>query len=212
MSLETVSPLKLTIRPDKQEAAPKPAENDTTWGGDGFGFDDFIDLINPLQHIPGVSHVYQAITGDTIADEARIIGGALIGGPLGLATSIANVVIKHETGSDTAEHMMAMFDGETSSINHTGEPRSLLPANLPPPNPSELTNALPATQTLSALDFDPTPEPAEVVPSQAPGSREPSQNDLILQLFGQEVAEASQSYQNAQMLSFVKGVAKDLRA
>ncbi|MDP6473864.1 MAG: hypothetical protein QF894_03030 [Alphaproteobacteria bacterium] len=36
------------------------------FGADGFGFDDFLDLINPLQHIPIISTIYREITGDTI--------------------------------------------------------------------------------------------------------------------------------------------------
>ncbi len=46
-------------------------------------FEDFLDLINPLQHIPVVSTVYRAITGDTISPVARVAGGAILGGPMG---------------------------------------------------------------------------------------------------------------------------------
>ena len=36
------------------------------FGKDGFTLGDFLDIINPLQHIPVVSTVYRAITGDKI--------------------------------------------------------------------------------------------------------------------------------------------------
>ena len=36
------------------------------FGPDGFTFLDMLDIINPLQHIPVVSTLYRAITGDTI--------------------------------------------------------------------------------------------------------------------------------------------------
>ena len=65
-------------------------ESDGFFGADGFGFDDFLDLINPLQHIPIISTIYREITGDTISDGARIFGGALFGGPPGFAAAIGN--------------------------------------------------------------------------------------------------------------------------
>lgn len=56
---------------------------------DGMGFGDFVDLINPLQHLPLVSEVYRNVTGDQISDGARHAGHALyglaLGGPLGMA-------------------------------------------------------------------------------------------------------------------------------
>ena len=57
-----------------------------------FGFLDFLDIINPLQHIPLVSTIYQHVTGDMIKPAANILGGALFGGPLGAAGSIATTV------------------------------------------------------------------------------------------------------------------------
>ena len=38
-----------------------------------FTFDDLIDVINPLQHLPIVSTIYRAITGDEITPHARAI-------------------------------------------------------------------------------------------------------------------------------------------
>ena len=40
---------------------------DQLWGEDGFTFGDLIDLINPLQHIPGLVTVYRGLIGDQIA-------------------------------------------------------------------------------------------------------------------------------------------------
>ena len=50
-------------------------------------FDDFIDMVNPLQHIPIVSSVYRAVTGETINPLSRIAGDTLYGGVLGLASA-----------------------------------------------------------------------------------------------------------------------------
>jgi hypothetical protein len=42
-----------------------------------FTFDDFIDIINPLHHIPVVSTIYRALSGDQIWVHARALGGGL---------------------------------------------------------------------------------------------------------------------------------------
>ncbi len=39
-----------------------------------YTFDDFIDVINPLQHLPIVSTLYRALTGDEISPQARAVG------------------------------------------------------------------------------------------------------------------------------------------
>lgn len=78
----------------------------------GFSFWDFLDVINPLQHIPVVSTIYRAITGDTIRPEAKLVGGGLFGGPVGLALAAADTVVEQETGKDAGGHMMALFAGE----------------------------------------------------------------------------------------------------
>jgi hypothetical protein len=79
-----------------------------------FGFGDIIDMVNPLQHIPLVNTVYRYLTNDTIKPVAQVIGGTLYGGPLGAATSFANVIIKEETGRDIAGNLTALaFNGGT---------------------------------------------------------------------------------------------------
>ena len=62
-----------------------PADGFAPWlfGADGFNFLDLLDVINPLQHIPFVSTLYRALTGDTIAPASRVAGGAPFGGPIG---------------------------------------------------------------------------------------------------------------------------------
>lgn len=78
-----------------------------------FGFWDFVDIINPLQHIPVVSTIYRELTGDEISAPARIMGGALYGGPLGFAASIGNAIVEEVTGQDAGEIAMAMvFEDE----------------------------------------------------------------------------------------------------
>ncbi len=89
--------------------------NVTAFGKDGFGFSDVLDMINPLQHIPVVGEAYRAITGDEMAAVPRMVGGAVFGGPVGLAGATANVAIKSATGDDIGGHMMALATGDEES-------------------------------------------------------------------------------------------------
>lgn len=74
-------------------------------------FADFIDIINPLQHIPIVGSIYRELVGDEISGVARVMGDFLYGGPLGLLTGVANASIEQSTGSDIGEHAMAWLTG-----------------------------------------------------------------------------------------------------
>ncbi|BAI73269.1 hypothetical protein AZL_026310 [Azospirillum sp. B510] len=81
-------------------------------------FWDFLDVINPLQHIPIVSTIYREITGDTIQPSMRIMGDILYGGVIGGMASIANAVVEQATGKDVGDHVMASLgfgDGDHPS-------------------------------------------------------------------------------------------------
>lgn len=82
----------------------------TSDADDEFGFEDLVDIVNPLHHIPLVNIVYQNLTGDTIKPAGRIIGGAVFGGFVGAAAGIANVIIEEETGKDVAGNVVAMVN------------------------------------------------------------------------------------------------------
>ncbi|MBC8339478.1 MAG: hypothetical protein H8E39_12390 [Alphaproteobacteria bacterium] len=87
-------------------------ENFKIFGDDGFTFLDFIDIINPLQHIPIVSTFYREMTDDTLDPGSRVLGGTLFFGPIGTVATLANVLVDDATGKDLGEHVMAMFEGE----------------------------------------------------------------------------------------------------
>jgi hypothetical protein len=76
-------------------------------------FDDFLDAINPLQHIPVVSSIYRAITGDEISGPAKIVGGALFGGPLGFIAGIIDTIATQINGGEVGETALAaLFGGD----------------------------------------------------------------------------------------------------
>jgi len=85
------------------------------FGEDGFEFTDFLDVVNPLQHIPVVGMVYRSLTGDELGNGARVVGGGLFGGVFGLAGAAIDAVVDAVTGEDTGAHVMAFvedsFDG-----------------------------------------------------------------------------------------------------
>jgi hypothetical protein len=70
-------------------------------------FWDLLDIINPLQHLPIVGSLYRAATGDTLGGPARILGGLLFGGPVGMLAGIGGTLLAETTGADVGEHILA---------------------------------------------------------------------------------------------------------
>ncbi|SIS51062.1 hypothetical protein [Insolitispirillum peregrinum] len=99
------------------DAASPNGEAVTNSEDDAFSFWDVLDMVNPLQHIPIVSTIYREITGDSIKDVSRVVGGALLGGPIGAAVALVDVGINQTTGKHIDEHMLAMVDGDGSTAS-----------------------------------------------------------------------------------------------
>jgi len=76
-----------------------------------FSFYDFLDIINPLQHLPVVSTLYRKITHDEIGTPEKIIGDTLFGGLGGLVSSLADTVFEKLTGKSMGDTVLALFDG-----------------------------------------------------------------------------------------------------
>ena len=97
-------------------------DRSTTEAGsiDNFGFGDFLDLINPLQHIPIASSVYRAVTGEKINPVSRLAGDMLYGGLFGIGSAVmggigaaVDGIMEASTGKDAASTAVAMlFGGE----------------------------------------------------------------------------------------------------
>lgn len=105
------------------------------WGADGFNFADVLDLVNPLQHLPIVGTIYRAITGDQIAPAARLIGGAVFGGPIGLVSAMVNVAVEESTGDDLGNTVLALLRDEPSAPTNVANasPPVVVAALAPPP-------------------------------------------------------------------------------
>ena len=91
------------------DAMPQPS---VATDDEGFGFDDFLDVINPLQHIPLVGTLYREMTGDTIETPARIAGGALFGGLFGLLGTLGTMAFEGITGESVDDTIASVFDGQ----------------------------------------------------------------------------------------------------
>jgi hypothetical protein len=84
-------------------------------GPDGeFGWDDFLDLINPLQHIPFVNMAYRAVTGDEIYGAARLVDVAL--GPLAGASTAVDLAFRDVTGDSMASNAIAAVFGTDEAV------------------------------------------------------------------------------------------------
>jgi hypothetical protein len=115
---------ELTRRPDKDErqmlygqkwrVVESQKSRELFLGPDGeFGWDDFLDLINPLQHIPFVNMAYRAVTGDEIYGAARMVDVAF--GPLAGASTAVDLAFRDVTGESMAHNAIAAVFGPGES-------------------------------------------------------------------------------------------------
>ena len=110
---------------------PKTPVNSTAdaglFGSDGLGFQDVLDAINPLQQLPIISSIYRETSGETISAASRMIGGALLGGPIGFLFAFINSAIEAGTGSDIGGNIVAALgedeeETEMASLDMPGAP------------------------------------------------------------------------------------------
>lgn len=110
----------LRTKPGTQTASTaKPASAAQTAATSDSGksfFDDLLDVVNPLQHLPIVGTVYRAMTGDKIGDVEKVAGDTLYGGPLGLASSLADLAFEKITGKDFGDTVMSWLGVDDKNI------------------------------------------------------------------------------------------------
>ena len=75
-------------------------------------FADMLEMVNPLQHLPVVSHFYRAETGNDIPALAKVIGGGLMGGVVGAAGSAALSLFESVNGESILQAATKAFDDE----------------------------------------------------------------------------------------------------
>ncbi|HEY0281199.1 MAG TPA: hypothetical protein VGC27_01090 [Rhizomicrobium sp.] len=113
-----------------------------------FSFGDLLDIINPLQHIPVVSTLYRAISGDGIGVPEKIAGDTLYGGVIGLVVSLADTAYKGITGEYAGDTVLAFLtgDGTDAPVQVAAAPET--PAQV---TPAQLTDAPDLSALMGAL-------------------------------------------------------------
>lgn len=102
------------LRGQKWRLVEREESRQLFFGPDGkFGWDDFVDMINPLQHIPLVNLAYRAITGDEIYGAARMVDVAF--GPLAGMSTVADLAVRDMTGTGIAENAVAALFGPSDA-------------------------------------------------------------------------------------------------
>ncbi len=79
---------------------------------------DVVDIVNPLQHIPIVSDIYRAVTGDGIGAVANVVGGTIFGGPIGGAVALASEIADSVFGDDDASGGKLLESNFSRSSTH----------------------------------------------------------------------------------------------
>lgn len=148
------------------------------WDNGGFGFSDILDVINPLQHIPIISAIYRAETGDKIGAIPRILGsilfgGGLVGAVVGAATAVVNLAVEQETGKDIGAHIYTALFGEggrnaKSTTIATIATRPTIAKPAPAAASAAPQNLLAAPQPASAAAITPAPVKAKLASPPAP--------------------------------------------
>jgi hypothetical protein len=134
---------KFEVRPNAARQWNPDAPDEVVFtDGKKRGFGDLLEAINPLQHIPIVSTIYREVTGATIEPAARMIGGLVFGGPIGLASALVNAFVEDSSGKDIGGHVASLVRPAGSDPN----------APPPPPaGPSEGTLFLASTGSTPQL-------------------------------------------------------------
>jgi hypothetical protein len=136
-SVPVTNPIALGSAPASAQA---PADDG------GFSFADFLDIINPLQHLPVISTLYRHFTGDQIKIPEKVAGDTLYGGLYGLVASLGDVLFQQITGKNVGDTVLAFVIGDDRpSTAIAAAPVSVTPASaltIAAPDLAALTNAL----------------------------------------------------------------------
>ena len=130
------------------------------WEKENLSFGDFVDIINPLQHIPIVATLYRNLTGDQIGAVPRVIGGALWGRVGGLVTGIANAVVQWFTGKDIGDHIYTALFKPAPNVKESTVVQSH-PNEAPKVDSISSTGITPAGQSRNSTAPQPTESRSE---------------------------------------------------
>jgi hypothetical protein len=130
----------------------------------GMSFGDLLDIVNPLQHIPDISTIYREITGDEMGLGARMLGGALFGGGVGLMLGAVQAAAEETTGKDIGGNMVAFLKDAVGIGDDAKDPADNI-ATAP-------ENAVPAQEAAAPSEAD-AARAAAIAPAAGPAQTSP---------------------------------------
>ena len=119
-------PIRLAFRPTGSLSVPPPPDRGPELGPEEaipipgeMTFDEIVEGLNPLHHLPGVGMIYRAVTGTEIHPTMRALGAGLTGGALGMA--LAGVMSAIEM-TQPFERIRAAWNNEPDPLNLSRQP------------------------------------------------------------------------------------------
>ncbi len=175
---------------------------------------DFARALNPLHYIPGVSQVYESSTGNKGSSAMKIIGAAVLGGPLGLIAGVANAIFEQQTGHSVVGAVASAFSGEepatqvaAAKVETEVEPIEV--ASLQTQITPLAQGHVASTEALKSAQAEIAAQDAQMKMAAALSASTDMGDDTdaqVLSLFGGQTASAHQSYKKAQMMSYFTDV------
>lgn len=195
--LPAAAPASAPIAAPKAAREGASASTAATEAAD-FSFADLLDVVNPLQHIPLIGTLYREITGDTIGTAAKIAGGGLFGGVVGLIAAAVDGIVEEATGKGTGEHLVAMLRSGNPVFGPEFEGGT---------DVALLDNAAPAgdagAEAQIAAAAPATPLRQEAAP--APASARPNEARVLGELYQARNASQPQPLNSSVALTGVRG-------
>lgn len=138
-------------------------------------FDQVLDVINPLHHIPVVGTLYRALTGDQLDGSASIMGSMIYGGPVGLVAGLVDAVVEQASGRDIGGLALAMIGGEelagpAAAVQTAAAAASDVGSEIA--TAGAVAVAAAASPGSGSRAAQPSPGPAEADPAPAPATPE----------------------------------------
>jgi hypothetical protein len=174
----------------------------TDAGTTTMSFGDFLDMINPLEHIPVVSAVYRAATNEQINPVSRTVGDILYGGLMGGASAVlgglsavADAGIEAQTGktaggmvvaalfgSDDGKNAIQVADAEntvsSSNIDNARLPvQETEPAQIASANPGPVVSQASVNASSPTTQFAAAPQSTTAPPAILPASVQTAANN-----------------------------------
>ena len=139
-----MDPIRLAFRPPGSLEVPRPADGGPELGPDEaipipgeMTFDDVLNGLNPLHHLPGVGMIYRAVTGTDIHPSMRVLGAGITGGPLGMV--LAGVMSAIEM-TQPLDRIRAAWAGEADPLTLARQPIATADVNAAYQRWSQLAN------------------------------------------------------------------------